>query len=194
MVKEYLLTEVNDEENEESEITHRDLYLTEDVTEESVQKIVKKIIKYNRMDDKKEKIIKNFVRQPIILFINSPGGDAYTCFGLVEVIKESITPVYTKVIGLAASAAGIIFMAGKKRFMGEYGTIMYHNVWSIESGDQITLKNEVKELTRLQKLIDKLYLSNSTLTQEQLITWKKSKVDIYIDYKMAKRWKMITDE
>jgi len=194
MTKEYLMTEVSDDNENEEILSSRDLYLTEDVNEESIQKLIKEIIKFNRIDDKQEKKIVNFKRQPIFLYINSPGGDAYTCFGLIDVINESVTPVYTKVIGIAASAAGIIFMAGRKRFMGEYATLMYHNVWTIELGDQYTFKNEIKELNRLQILIDKLYMKNSSLSMETLNNWKKSKIDKFIDYRMAKRWKMITDD
>ncbi len=192
---EYLLTSVDDDDDDETTSSKvRDLFLAEEVTEESMKKLIVEIIKVNRIDAKKEKELQKYKRDPITIFINSPGGEVYSCLGLIDVIQESITPIYTKVIGIAASAAGIIFVSGHKRFMGLNSTIMYHNIQSGQIGDQFDFKDEFKEIKRLQKIIDRLYTERSNITQESLEAWKVSKRDKYIDFRMAKRFKLITVE
>lgn len=171
----------------------RDIFFSDVVDEETMHIIISNIVKFNKEDDDEKKILIKTVRTPISIYINSPGGCLYSCLGLVDIIKTSKTTVNTYITGLAASAAGVIFMAGHNRFMSNYGTLLYHNVTSTIDGSFHDFDIESKEIKRLQKIIDKLYLENSTLTQERLDIWKNKKTDMYIDYRMAKRWKMITD-
>lgn len=176
---------------EEIEIYERELYLTTEVNDESTANIIKEINRINRQDDEEQKRLKKFERKPITLFINSPGGLCYAGLGLIDTMNKSDTPIKTEIIGIAASMAGVIFLSGHDREMNVNGTIHYHNVRSGMFGDQFDYKNEVVELKRLQKLLDKIYLDNSNLTQAQLDAWKVSKGDIMIGYNQAKRYRMI---
>lgn len=190
MAKEFKFSELESTEDD----TVRDLFLTGEVNAMSMEDLIEDIVSINKEDNKQENKLKKFKREPITIYINSPGGNVYDLFGLVDVIKESKTPIYTKVIGIAASAAGILFLVGHKRFMGKFSTLHYHNVYTMSIGDQYDMKNEVKELARLQKMIDSIYLEGSTLTQTKLDVWKVTKKEKYITWKEAKRWKMITDD
>lgn len=191
MAKEFKLSELESLDDDEFD---RDLFVTGEISNSTMEDIISDIVKINKADNKEDNKLKKFKREPITIYINSPGGDLHALFGLIDIIKESKTPIITKVVGLAASAAGILFLVGHKKFMGEFSTLHYHNVFTIALGDQYDMKNEHKELVRVQKLIDKIYLENSTLTQEQLDVWKETKKEKYISYREAKRWKMITDE
>jgi len=52
--------------------------------------------------------------KPITLYINCPGGDADSGFGIYDIMKFIRAPITTVVSGLAASAAITIFLGGAK--------------------------------------------------------------------------------
>lgn len=74
-------------------------------------------------------------RKPIWLYIESIGGNAIYMWTLIDAIFASVTPVYTANMGLAASAAGLIFMAGSKRFMMPRAKVMIHEGSASFEGD-----------------------------------------------------------
>ena len=74
-------------------------------------------------------------RKPIWLYIESIGGNAIYMWTLIDAIFASVTPVYTVNMGLAASAAGLIFMAGSKRFMMPRAKVMIHEGSASFEGD-----------------------------------------------------------
>ncbi len=63
----------------------------------------------------------------ISVWINSFGGDVAAAAGIYNALKNHNGIVTTKVDGVAASAASVIFMAGSKRLMSPVGTLMIHN-------------------------------------------------------------------
>lgn len=65
-------------------------------------------------------------KKRIQVWINSPGGVVLDGYNIFNAILKSNTPVDTYNIGIAASIAGVIFMAGRKRFMADYSSLMIH--------------------------------------------------------------------
>lgn len=63
----------------------------------------------------------------IKVFINSPGGVVMDGYNIYNAILKTKTPVDTYNVGIAASIAGVIFMAGRKRIMADYSQLMMHN-------------------------------------------------------------------
>ena len=53
-------------------------------------------------------------KKDISLYINSPGGVVMDGYNIYNAILRSKTPVDTYNVGIAASIAGVIFMAGRK--------------------------------------------------------------------------------
>lgn len=66
-------------------------------------------------------------KKRIQVWINSPGGVVTDGYNIYSAILKSKTPVDTYAIGAAASIAGVIFQAGRKRIMADYAWLMYHN-------------------------------------------------------------------
>ena len=64
------------------------------------------------------------------VWINSPGGIVTDGQSIYASILESKCNVDTVCYGIAASIAGVIFQAGKKRIMLDYATLMYHPAYS----------------------------------------------------------------
>lgn len=92
----------------------------------SISELIMRIMRYNRED----KGIKPKDRKPIMLYINSPGGDVIEVFGLVSAIETSRTPVYTVNIGQWSSMAFLIGITGDKRYSLPNMTFLLHDGWT----------------------------------------------------------------
>lgn len=84
----------------------------------------------------------------ILVSINSPGGNVFDAFAIYNALLRHRLPVTTRVDGVAASAASLIFMAGEDRVMPENAMIMIHNPWTYAWGDADELRNAVDMLEK----------------------------------------------
>jgi ATP-dependent protease ClpP protease subunit len=74
----------------------------------------------------------NLGKKRIQVWVNSPGGSVMDGMSIYSAILKSETPVDTYNVGVAASIAGAIFMAGRKRYMADYAQFMMHPVGGAE--------------------------------------------------------------
>lgn len=87
--------------------------------------LIEECIEYwNRQDEKNNIPIAK--RQPIMLYINSYGGDLNEAFTIINAIENSKTPVYGINIGCAYSAGFFIFITCQKRFCYRLSSFLYH--------------------------------------------------------------------
>ncbi len=77
-------------------------------------------------------------KKRIQVWINSPGGIVADGYNIYSAIIKSKTPVDTYCDGIAASIAGVIFQAGRKRIMSDYGKLMYHNPYGGDDDDGLS--------------------------------------------------------
>ena len=171
----------------------RKLYLKKNVDEESVMPLIEAINKINDDDDEKEKEYKDWVREPIKLYIYTYGGVCYAGFALIDVIKTSKTPVHTIVLGTAMSMGIFIFVAGHRRFIGEHATLLYHDVSGQAQDMSEGMKIMLEECVRLSKMGSKMIIESSLVKQEQLDDYVNRKADWYIPAEEAIKLK-IADE
>lgn len=159
---------------------YRKILLSENISASSVKSVIEKIMDINHDDDCKEADYKDWERKPIQLFINSFGGSVYDGLSLVDIIKQSKTPVHTISIGSSMSMGFWIYLAGHKRYVGENATLMFHDistcVWDKVEG----IKQELSECLRLQKIICSEVTSTSLVKQETLNDYLTHKAEWYI--------------
>lgn len=74
--------------------------------------------------------------RPIEVQINSAGGDMFEGIAIYNVLREHPQDVTVKVMGMAASAASIIAMAGDTIAIGNGSFIMIHNCWVMAIGNR----------------------------------------------------------
>lgn len=67
--------------------------------------------------------------RPVEVQINSSGGDVFEGFAIYNVLREHPQAITVKVMGMAASAASVIAMAGNKIEIGSSAFLMIHNCW-----------------------------------------------------------------
>ena len=91
----------------------RNLYLPEQVNQESMNKLTKAIIEINEDDEYLKKLYgindAEYKPRPIKMYIDSYGGAVYQCFGLLGVMDKSQTAIHTIVTG-AAMACGFMIL------------------------------------------------------------------------------------
>lgn len=109
--------------------------------------------------------------EPINLFINSGGGECYSGLELISVMRYVHSPVYTTVLGLAASMAAVIASNGEKghRKALPYSRFMIHQP---SSGiGYSTFRDQQIHLQEMESLKHDLYevlSQNSNLTLEEV--------------------------
>lgn len=66
--------------------------------------------------------------EPIWLYLNSPGGDVYSGLAIYDTMQMIKSPVYTCVMGLAASMAYVLSVSGEKkhRYALPHSRLMMH--------------------------------------------------------------------
>lgn len=102
----------------ENFLTKRQVFIWGAIHDKSCEEIVEKLLFLENDDPGK----------PIYLFINSPGGVISAGMAVYDVMKMISSPVYTVVMGMAASMGAILFAAGEKghRYVFEHAKVMIH--------------------------------------------------------------------
>jgi ATP-dependent protease ClpP protease subunit len=74
--------------------------------------------------------------RPVEVQINSPGGDMFEGIAIYNVLREHPQAVTIKIMGMAASAASTIAMAGDTVEIGAASFLMIHNCWVVAVGNR----------------------------------------------------------
>ena len=74
--------------------------------------------------------------QAVTVQINSPGGDMFEGIAIYNLLRAHPAAVTVEVLGLAASAASIIAMAGDEIHMSPGSFLMLHNAWGVVIGNR----------------------------------------------------------
>lgn len=86
----------------------------------------------------------------VVVNINSPGGDVFEGIAIYNRLREHPAQVHVRVMGLAASAASIIAMAGDRIEIGEAAFLMIHNAWVMAIGN----RNDMREVAEFLEPFD----------------------------------------
>jgi ATP-dependent protease ClpP protease subunit len=101
--------------------------------------------------------------------INSGGGSVFAGSEIYTALKSYTGNVTVKIMGIAASAASVIAMAGKKIIMSPTSQMMVHNVSTIASGDHRDMNHMSDVLKGANETIANAYRIKSGKTQEELL-------------------------
>lgn len=101
--------------------------------------------------------------------INSGGGDVYAGSEIYTALKGHVANVTTRIVGLAASAASVVAMSGKKVMMTPTGQFMIHNVSSRAQGDYRDLEHSAEVLKNHNVSIANAYMLKTGMNQDDLL-------------------------
>ncbi len=147
------------------------IYFRASVSESSVEKLIKLIDEKNKeFNDfiKDNDLVKNAEPNPLYLHITSYGGCLLSGFRAVDAIKRSKLPIYTVVDGHAASAATLMSVVGKKRFMTPHSYMLIHQLSSSAHGTHWNMKDEYKNNKSMMGDIYDIYVDHTKMTKEQI--------------------------
>lgn len=113
-------------------------------------------------------------RRPIRIYIMSYGGDLDYMWTMVDIINTSKTPVYTINIGVAASAASLIFISGHRRIMMPSSKVIIHEGSAAMAGDAVKVMDATDSYRRELKRMKEYILRKTRIPQQTLIRRKNN--------------------
>ena len=129
-------------------------------------KLAEHILDFNREDEAEG--IEPEKREPIRLYINSPGGDVVEGFSLIDVMELSKTPIYTINLAEAYSMAFLIGITGTKRYTLPSASFMMHEPSGLTIGKFSDMADKVAFNQRYgEKVIKAHVLKHSTMTSSK---------------------------
>ena len=105
----------------------------------------------------------------VVVNINSPGGDYFEGISIYNLLAQHPAKVTVQVVGLAASAASVIAMAGDEILMGDGSFLMIHNAWSLAIGNRHDLASSIDTLSQIDDAMADLYAARSKLSKAEIV-------------------------
>lgn len=112
-------------------------------------------------------LLRSIGSRDVVVSINSPGGDFFEGIAIYNLLREHPHKVTVKVVGLAASAASVIAMAGDDIQVARSGFLMIHNAWSMVVGNRNDLTAAAETLATFDDAMADLYAVRSGITKAE---------------------------
>lgn len=109
--------------------------------DDSLLDFARHVIRWNRED----KDVPVEERKPIRLYINSPGGDLNIFYTIKDIVEMSKTPIIAVNLGMAYSAAALLFLSCHERYMLKSSKILLHLGSANMSGSYLDLMSAVAD-------------------------------------------------
>lgn len=107
----------------------------------------------------------------VVVNINSPGGDFFEGVAIYNMLRAHPHKVTVRVLGLAASAASVIAMAGDDIQIGHAGFVMIHNAWVMAVGNRHDLADAAKTMEPFDSAMATVYAARAGVDAAQASEW-----------------------
>lgn len=149
-------------------LQHREIECIGEINADSVNSLISQIRYLARVDPGKE----------IIIYINSPGGSVDCGLALYDVMKAVKCPIRTVCVGMAASMAAILFVAGNCREMLPHARVMIHDpLIRSTGGSALHLKSISDDLIRTREILCGILAEHTHRPLEEI--YEKTATDSY---------------
>ena len=109
--------------------------------------------------------------RPIEVQINSPGGDMFEGIAIYNVLREHAQPITVKVMGMAASAASVVAMAGDTIEIGAASFVMIHNCWVMAVGNRHDMAETATWLAPFDQAMAEVYATRTGQKLDAVQRW-----------------------
>lgn len=116
-------------------------------------------------------ILRNIGDRDVQVNINSPGGDFFEGVAMYSLLRDHKAKVTVRVLGLAASAASVIAMAGDEIQISEVGFLMIHNAWAVAVGNRHDFREAADMLEPFDDAMVSLYAARTGKKKEVIQSW-----------------------
>lgn len=147
-----------------------------DIDDCLLHEVGRQILEYNRED--KGKPVGD--RTPIVILINSAGGCLDSTYATIAIMETSKTPIVTVNMNCAYSAAGLILMAGHKRYCMPRSQVLIHSGSAQGIGGNF---EDIQESTKsYKKMVEEMreFIVSKTKIDKALMKKNQSR-DWYLD-------------
>lgn len=151
-------------------LANRQLFLQEEIDEDSAQKINKHLFALDTVNHK-----------PIMLYIDSLGGCCSAGFSIINTMKTIESSVITIINGEASSTAGSIAISGNKRVCYENSSWMAHDVETEFEGPSMKFKDRAKYIEKYYQLIEINLRQHTKLTEKELKKARNGELWLFAD-------------
>jgi ATP-dependent Clp protease protease subunit len=162
----------------------RVILLSEAIHSVSAKRVIEQLLALDAADSKKE----------IWLFLNSPGGEVSSGFGIYDTMRFIQAPVKVIVTGLAASIATIILLGAPKafRFALPNARLLIHQplIQGMIRGQASDIDIHAKEILRTRSRIAEMYQQETGQPLERV--QKDIERDHWMSVEEAKEYGLIT--
>jgi ATP-dependent Clp protease, protease subunit len=114
--------------------------------------------------------LRSIGRNAVTVNINSPGGDMFEGLAIYNLLREHPAKVTVKVMGIAASAASIIAMAGDEVLMGKGAEIMIHNAWGVVVGNRHDFASAAVDFEKFDASMASIYAARTGKPDAEIMT------------------------
>lgn len=102
-------------------------------------------------------ILRTIGPKDVVVNINSPGGDFFEGMAIYNLLREHKGKVTVRILGVAASVASVIAMAGDEILIGDGAFLMIHNAWAVAVGNRHDMMDSAKLLEPFDAAMAALY-------------------------------------
>lgn len=113
-------------------------------------------------------ILRNLGKRDVTVNINSPGGDLFEGIAIYNLFRDYAGEVTVRVLGLAASAASVVAMAGDKIQMPRAAFMMIHNVWVMAVGNRNDLRAAADQLETFDDALADVYAARAGREKKEI--------------------------
>ena len=170
----------NEKENDSFEnfmekqfVEQRKIIISGAINQKIAEKIIKLLFLLDGIDSEK----------PIVIIINSPGGDVFSGFAIFDIMRAIHAPVITLCAGFAASMGSIIMLGAKKgkRFATKNSKILIHQplIAGVFEGRATDIEIQAEEIQETKERIINLYVKETGQSRDKVAK------DIDADYWMT---------
>lgn len=107
-------------------------------------------------------------KNAVTVNINSPGGDMFEGLAIYNLLREHPAKVTVKVMGIAASAASVIAMAGDEILMGTGSVMMIHNAWGMVVGNRHDFADASSVFETFDASMASIYAARTGLSEKEV--------------------------
>ena len=132
----------------------------------------------------------NFVPH-IKLKICSQGGSLFSALAIIDTIRGLKAEVHTYIEGSAASAATLISVSGKKRYIGKNSHMLIHQLGGGVSGTYAEIEDNMENCKKFMKLIKDIYKQYTKISMKQIDEVLKH--DLWFDAAMCLELGMVDE-
>jgi ATP-dependent protease ClpP protease subunit len=105
--------------------------------------------------------LRSVAGKPITVEINSPGGNYFDGVAIYNLLRRHDAPVSVQVLGIAASAASVIAMAGDEISIAANAEIMIHEARGLFLGTKSEMRDAWETLAHLDRAMCETYAARS---------------------------------